>query len=161
MEKKKIFIDFDGVIFDSERRVVERKKQIPEISWNDFFEGLDWFKLLEESQIINNVINYIIEGQNNNLDMSILTKVHTLNEMQAKTNIIRTNNIELPILFVPPHVSKSSIYVPSDGKLLIDDSIKNLIDWEKHGGTGIYFNEELEEAENFTTVKSLRKVLKR
>ena len=47
MSSKRIFIDFDGVIFDTEKRVVE-KKQNPDISWNEFFEKLDWFQLLEE-----------------------------------------------------------------------------------------------------------------
>lgn len=37
MSNQKIFIDFDGVIFDTEKRVVERKKQKPAISWDDFF----------------------------------------------------------------------------------------------------------------------------
>ena len=48
MSDQKIFIDFDGVIFDTEKRVVERKNQNPDISWNDFFEKLDWFELLDE-----------------------------------------------------------------------------------------------------------------
>ncbi len=62
MFDKKVFIDFDGVIFDTEKRVVE-KKQNPDISWNEFFEKLDWFQLLEESQVINNAIEYILECQ--------------------------------------------------------------------------------------------------
>ena len=39
MSKQKIFIDFDGVIFDTEQRVVERKKLRPDISWNDFLKN--------------------------------------------------------------------------------------------------------------------------
>ena len=62
MSDQKIFIDFDGVIFDTEKRVVERKNQNPDISWNDFFEKLDWFELLDESKIIINAIDYILEG---------------------------------------------------------------------------------------------------
>lgn len=63
MSDQKIFIDFDGVIFDTEKRVVKRKNQNPDISWNDFFEKLDWFELLDESKVINNAIDYILEGQ--------------------------------------------------------------------------------------------------
>lgn len=37
MFKENVFIDFDGVIFDTEKRVVERKKLRPDISWNVFF----------------------------------------------------------------------------------------------------------------------------
>ena len=63
MFNNKIFIDFDGVIFDTEKRVLERKKQKPNISWDEFFEKLNWFQLLEESKIINNAIDYILEGR--------------------------------------------------------------------------------------------------
>ena len=31
------FIDLDGVILDSEERVVEMKKQNEKVSWNQFF----------------------------------------------------------------------------------------------------------------------------
>lgn len=65
MSKQNIFIDFDGVIFDTEQRVIERKNLKPDISWNNFFEELDWFELLDESKVINNAIDYIIEGQKN------------------------------------------------------------------------------------------------
>lgn len=32
MTNQKIFIDFDGVIFDTEKRVVKRKNQKPDMS---------------------------------------------------------------------------------------------------------------------------------
>lgn len=38
MNNKKIFIDFDGVIFDTEKRVVERKNENPNLTWNEFFD---------------------------------------------------------------------------------------------------------------------------
>lgn len=64
--------------------VVERKNQKPDMSWNEFFEKLDWFQLLEESKVINNAIEYILEGQARSKRLSILTKIHTLVEMEAK-----------------------------------------------------------------------------
>lgn len=39
MSNHKIFIDFDGVIFDTEKRVVERKNQEPDMSWNEFLKN--------------------------------------------------------------------------------------------------------------------------
>ena len=159
MVDNKIFIDFDGVIFDTEKRVVEKKNKKPNMSWNEFFEKLDWFQLLEESQIINNAIDYILEGQEKNKQIAILTKIHTLIEMQAKVDIIRKHKVAVPILFVPPHVKKSSIYLPNNGEILIDDSIKNLTDWETHGGTSIYFNEDSIFSSGFETINTLKKVL--
>ena len=159
MSNQKIFIDFDGVIFDTEKRVVERKNQKPDMSWNEFFEELDWFQLLEESKVINNAIDYILKGQTRSEQLFILTKIHTLVEMEAKTKLLRNKKIEVPILFVPPHVKKSQIYLPKNGEILIDDSIKNLIDWEQNGGNSIYFNEDLESVSQFKTIKTLSIVL--
>ncbi len=159
MFNNKIFIDFDGVIFDTEKRVLERKKQKPNISWDEFFEKLNWFQLLEESKIINNAIDYILEGQTKSKQIAILTKIHTLVEMEAKVKSLRSRKIEVPILFVPPHIKKSQIYLPNNGEILIDDSIKNLIDWEQNGGKSIYFNENLNSSEQFETIKSLSKII--
>ena len=159
MSKEKIFIDFDGVIFDTEKRVVERKELKPDISWNAFFEELDWFELLEEAKVINNAIDYILEAQSKSKQIAILTKIHTLLEMEAKVRALRSRNIEIPILFVPPHIKKSQIYLPNNGEILIDDSIKNLIDWEQKGGRGLYFSENLDFSNQFEVVKSLRRIL--
>lgn len=159
MQKNKILIDFDGVIFDTEKRVVDMKKSHPNMTWNEFFDKLDWFKLLQESNIINNSINYILDTQDSNNQIAILTKIHTLVEMQAKTEVIRDYGINVPILFVPPHVKKSSIYLPSSKDVLVDDSLKNLRDWKNHGGRGIYFNENLDSVPEFETIKTLKKVL--
>ena len=159
MFKENIFIDFDGVIFDTEKRVVERKKLRPDISWNVFFEESDWFELLEEAKVINNAIDYILEAQSKSKQIAILTKIHTLLEMEAKVRALRSRNVEIPILFVPPHIKKSQIYLPNNGEILIDDSIKNLIDWEQKGGRSIYFSENLDSSNQFEVVKSLRRIL--
>ena len=159
MSKQKIFIDFDGVIFDTEQRVVERKNLRPDISWNDFFEELDWFELLDEAKVINNAIDYISEGQEKTKQLAILTKIHTLIEMEAKVKALRSRKVEVPILFVPPHVKKSQIYLPNNGEILIDDSIKNLIDWEQKGGKSIYFSEKSDVSSQFETIKALNKIL--
>ena len=159
MSKENIFIDFDGVIFDTEKRVVDRKKLRPDISWNAFFEELDWFELLEEAKVINNAIDYILEAQSKSKQIAILTKIHTLLEMEAKVRALRSRNVEIPILFVPPHIKKSQIYLPNNGEILIDDSVKNLIDWEQKGGRSIYFSENLDSSNQFEVVKSLRRIL--
>ena len=159
MSKQKIFIDFDGVIFDTEQRVVERKNLRPDISWNDFFEELDWFELIDEAKVINNAIDYILEGQEKTKQLAILTKIHTLIEMEAKVKALRSRKVEVPILFVPPHVKKSQIYLPNNGEILIDDSIKNLIDWEQKGGKSIYFSEKSDVSSQFETIKALNKIL--
>lgn len=79
--------------------------------------------------------------------------------MEAKVKALRSRKVEVPVLFVPPHVKKSQIYLPNNGEILIDDSVKNLIDWEQKGGKGIHFNEELDSIEPFETIKTLSKIL--
>ena len=47
MQKNKILIDFDGVIFDTEKRVVDMKKSHPNMTWNEFLInliGLNYYK---------------------------------------------------------------------------------------------------------------------
>ena len=111
------------------------------------------------SKVINNAVDYILEGQEKNKKIAILTKIHTLLEMQAKVNKLRNCNINVPILFVPPHIKKTSIYLPNNGEILIDDSIKNLKDWKEHGGVGIHFDENLNFNSEFQTINVLKKVL--
>ncbi len=159
MSKDKIFIDFDGVLYDTETRI-QIKKNASNTNWADFLEKLDWFELLEEAKEINNAIDYLLEAQSKReKEIAILTKVHTLLEMEAKVKKLRENSVELPILFVPPHIKKSQIYVPNNNTILIDDSLKNLIDWEQSGGKGIYFNENCEESLGFETINTLKRIL--
>lgn len=152
-------IDFDGVIYDTEERIVKMKSKRPDINWSEFFERLDWYQLLEESKVINHSIEYILEAQERQKSIAILTKIHTLLEMQAKIDVLRSQNVTIPILFVPPKIQKSSIYLPQNGEVLIDDSIPNLRDWQQHGGRALYFNLESNSNSEFEVVKTLKKIL--
>lgn len=141
MYKDYTFLDLDGVILDSEERIIELKERNKEISWNDFFETLDWVNLLKDSKSINNSVEIIKELENKKKKIVILTKIHTLLEMQAKVFELRNNRgITSPILFVPPHVKKSQIYIPTNNEILIDDSLKNITDWNENCGKGILFD---------------------
>lgn len=79
--------------------------------------------------------------------------------MQAKVSALRSRKVEVPILFVPPHIKKSQIYLPGNGEILVDDSIKNIVDWEQKGGNGIYFSEELEAPTKVRKIKSLKEII--
>lgn len=163
MAEKNIYLDLDGVILDSEKLVVARKNDYPNLSWNEFFENLNWPKLLKESKEINSSVQIIKELQKIKNCLLILTKVHTLSEMQAKTIEIRENRgIELPIIFVPPHFKKSQIVLPKNNELLIDDNINNINDWNANGGKGVLFAEKMENnvKNGIDTVNSLDFLLK-
>lgn len=157
--ERKIFLDLDGVILDSEKRVVDLKKIYNDLSWDDFFNIIDWDKLLSESISINNSVEIINDIQKSKNNISILTKVHTLLEAQAKINELRNKrNITIPIIIVPPHIRKSQIYIPTNGEILVDDSEKNIKDWNIKGGRGILFCQDDNIDDN--KVKSLEFLLK-
>lgn len=155
------FLDLDGVILDSEERIVELKKTNQKLEWNQFFETVDWFKLLRESNSINNSVEIIKELEKMQKKIVILTKIHTLLEMEAKVLELRDNRkINIPILFVPPHVKKSQIYIPLNKEILIDDSLKNVDDWDLNGGDGILFD-PYDRVAAKRKIKSLEFLLKR
>ena len=164
MENNYIFLDLDGVILNSEEKVknlIEKFNPQTKKEWEQFFHNIDWGKLLKESKSINNSVEIIQELQLIRQNLMILTKVHTLSEMQAKTLDLRENRmIRLPILFVPPHIKKSQIYLPSNGEILVDDSYKNIDDWINNGGTGILFDESCD-CQTQNKVKSLEFLLRR
>ena len=157
--KNNICLDMDGVLLDSEKRIVDLKKQYDELPWDDFFDIVDWEKLLRDSKSINNSIEILRHLQKIKNNIIILTKVHTLKEAQAKIIELRDRrNIIVPIVIVPPHIKKSQIYIPSKGEILVDDSIKNINNWNLNGGNGILFCED--EDINNNKVKSLEFLLK-
>lgn len=156
--EQKIFIDFDGVIFNTEKELIKQKKNKPNMTWDKFLEQVDWLEIIKKSPIIENAINYIKIAQNESKQIYIITKIHTIEEGVAKTEALRYNNINVPILLVPQNISKSQIYLPLNGEVLIDDNINNLIEWEEKGGKSIYFSATLE-LSDFKTIKTLKKIL--
>ena len=74
-----------------------------------------------------------------------------------KIEYFREKGVCIPIVSVPPKVSKSIIVPPSfyDGNvLLIDDKEKNVIEWNNAGGIGVLFT-DADVSDNLTSVKSL------
>ncbi len=163
---KKIFLDFDGVILDSEQRIIALKNKNFSLNWEDFFADIDWESLYETSNEINESLKIIRELQRYNSQLCILSKIHTLLEGQAKIKFLRERDIEIPIILAPPHIKKSEVYLPKDGSILIDDNYKNIVDWNQNGGYGILFSnddimyDEEVELKKVTKVKSLKFLLK-
>ena len=106
LEDYDILLDYDGVILDSEERIVELKDQQPDLSWDDFFETVDWERLYEESQEINHALEIIRELQIRRKNLYILTKCHKDKEAVCKIRRIRKEGIIIPTFVVPPHMQK-------------------------------------------------------
>ena len=163
MNEKYTFIDLDGVILDSQERMLEKKEEAGFLNHEDptefdnYFKIVDdlvgeWDYILGEAKPINNSIEIIKELESMKKRIAILTKINI--------EILRSKqNIYVPIIFVPPGIEKHEIVIPN-GQILIDDSRRNIYGWNNHYGNGILFNKNIECSTN-DTVNSLEFLLKR
>jgi len=158
----KKYIDFDGVILDSEKLLFDKnyknlgiKTELEKIK---YIQTRNWDEMLKRSEIINNSIEILKELK----DFAILTKVHSMeNEGCAKIKFLRENSITNEIILVPYLFKKTDI-VDARGNILVDDTIHNLDDWMSKGGIPIYFNmnnSDIDgwgnENKNYVKIKSL------
>lgn len=154
MTKDYIFIDFDGVIFDSEERMLKRKYDLGfhdhknKEEFNKYFKYTEfhpdeWDYIIRDAKVINNSVEIIKELERMKRKIAILTKIHTLYEMRTKIEMLRDEkNITCPILFVPPGIKKHQLVIPNR-QLLIDDSEKNIREWIENNGTGLIFDSSI------------------
>lgn len=139
-----VYIDFDGVIIDSvstmfnemdkfkDHRLMSEEEKIR------FIQDMDWNYILNNSEAINDSIYYL--NQMNPKETSILTKVHSLNnEGGNKIKWARDNNIKQPLILVPYTLKKTDVVI-AKGNTLIDDSIRNLGEWEENNGFPVLFD---------------------
>lgn len=138
----KIYIDFDGVILDTETHLFDEYHRLKEknksLSSREYLEQFNWKKHIRESAEINNAIKILNEIK---LDISILTKICSEQEGIAKIEFLRNSNFNKPIITVPIDSKKCDIVEAKDN-LLIDDTVHNLDDWTNAGGKAIYFNKD-------------------
>ena len=134
----KIYVDFDGVIKDTDKVLDLEYSKVDNISRSDFVKNYDWDKLLEVSDIINNSLDYL---KNTKYDVYILSKISSMNEGIAKVKYLRESGVNINIHLVPTKISKSDV-VSAKGNILIDDKVYNLDEWVDNGGIGIFFNKD-------------------
>lgn len=153
------FIDFDGVILDSEERMLERKYDLGfrnhenSDEFTKYFEYTnlhpeEWDYIIREAKSINHSVEIIRELERMKKKIAILTKVHTLYEMKAKIEDIREHrNIQCPVIFVPSGIKKHQVIIPNQ-QLLVDDSKRNIQGWIENGGKGFLFDSKITENSN-------------
>ena len=138
------YIDFDGVILDTDELLFEEWRKLPnrdilpEREKIKYIQKANWEHILYNSDIINDSIYYL--KQMNPKTTFILTKVHSLtNEASAKIKWLREQGVQQNALIVPYDLNKNLVGI-AKGNILVDDCIKNLRDWEKNGGYPILFD---------------------
>ncbi len=171
MNNNYTYIDFDGVILDSEERMLDRKYNAGfhdhknEKEFDDYFNYTnshpeEWDYIIRKANPINNSVEIIKELESLKKRIAILTKIHTLYEMKVKIEDIRYNRkIKCPVIFVPPGVKKHDVVIPN-GQLLIDDSKKNIKLWIDNDGKGLVFDKLISKNTDYK-VKSLEFLIKR
>lgn len=132
----KVYVDFDGVLLDTDS-VIDK-----EFDGNgerrEFVKNYDWFKLMRDDLIINNALDYI---NNSKYEVSLLSKISSMCEGQAKIKYLRNKDVNIDINLVPTLINKCDV-VSAYGNVLIDDKIVNLDSWSNSGGISIYFNKD-------------------
>lgn len=154
------FIDFNGVILDTESRMIELKRQHPELTWNEFANTLDWDFLLQTSPVIDDALALLREVSQKDSETTILTNIDLIAEEIAKVRFLRKQGVTLPIQFVPPSIQKSSIYIPSKDDILVDDRPDNVMFWNQCGGKGYLFDPNDQFPDSLPKIKSLKNLWK-
>ena len=138
------YIDFDGVILDTDELLFEEWRKLPnrdllpEREKIKYIQKANWEYILYNSDIINDSIYYL--KQMNPKTTFILTKVHSLtNEASAKIKWLREQGVQQNALIVPYDLNKNLVGI-AKGNILVDDCLKNLNDWVKNGGYPILFD---------------------
>ena len=140
----KIYVDFDGVIMDTETHLFDNYESMLRDGIvkddREYMAMFNWEEHLKNSDIIADSIEILKRLK---CDVSILGKVCTEKEKEAKLELLKSHDFNKPIIFVPFETKKcDSKNVEVNVNILIDDTVHNLVDWEKSNGIPIYFNKD-------------------
>ena len=159
----KIYVDFDGVILDTETLLFDenyyRAKLNPNFDKMKYVQEINWQNMLNKAEIINNSIEILKEMEK---QITILTKINSLdNEGIAKIKYLRKYKINCDIILVPFNLRKIDV-VSAKNNVLIDDTVHNLDNWHNSGGRSLFFNKDNLDIDNwgntnfnYTKIKSL------
>ena len=160
-----LYIDFDGVILDTEDLLFEEwrknpdRHSLPKIEKIKYIQAANWRHIIYDSDIINDSVYWL--KQMNPAESAILTKVHSLeNEAATKIKWIREQGILQPVILVP-FVSRKSDIVTVRNSILVDDCLRNLDEWIAEDGMGIFFDKDDDNYDSWhqQNTKNYQKVL--
>ena len=138
------YIDFDGVILDTEDLLFHEWRKNPEHHFLPdedkvvYIRNCNWRDIINNSPVINDSI-YILKNMDKDAS-SILTKIHSLEEGYEKIIYLGNNDVKQNVILVPYPASKIQVVRPNKNDILIDDSIKNLTEWQAMGGYPMFFD---------------------
>ena len=140
------YIDCDGVIIDSQDIINDifayYNCDSSDPYWNYILEIIDWNWLLTQCNEINGSFEVLRELQRQGRKVYILSRVFSIEEALAKQAYLNSKGIYFKVIPVMKRINKSEVVKPEPYKILVDDSLGNVLDWRRNGGTAIYFPEE-------------------
>ena len=149
---EEVYIDFDGVIVDTQTKIdyyfsLFDNKITPE--WNKFLANINWkMDVLSSAKEINNAFEILRELYKIKKNIYILSRVFSLSEYKDKLLYLRDNGIYINVIPSPGRIEKSRVVIPSQDRVLIDDSKSNIKNWIDNDGRGVYFSQNLLDIEN-------------
>lgn len=162
MNKKNLYIDFDGVILDTMSLILtefEKHKFDTYEEEKNFFIQYPWKNIIDDKYIIGNAIEDIYKIiESDKFNLAILTHVNSLNEATLKINYLRKYFKDITIIPCPKEISKTKMIHTKDA-ILVDDYTGNLREWEKEGGIPVRFSLK-GNGKGYKTVKELKEIIK-
>ena len=153
------YIDFDGVILDSQERFIEHMKTNTNLTdWINYLKSIEWYSFLRQCEQIDDSIDCLYELTKLKKLKAIVTRIHVYEEGIEKTRYLREKGIITPVYYVLQEQKKSTVIPPNKDMILIDDDVKNCKDWEQAGGSSILFDSNNQK--NYKRkIKSLKEIL--
>lgn len=159
------YIDLDGVILNTEDVLfneilnVKNKGKLDEDFIMKLVININWEYLLKHSKPINNSINILRRLDPN--ESAILTRVHSIEEADAKINYFKNLGIDQKVIPVFYPLKKNDV-VDAKDNILIDDSLRNLRQWIMDGGYPMFFDKYENNIDSWDeyNVKGFQRVLR-
>ncbi len=152
-------VDFDGVILDSQERFKNVMKDNTNLyDWMEYLASIEWYSFLRECAEIDESLTVLKKLEYLQRLKGIITAIHSFKEGEEKLIFLREKSIYVPIIYTLPHQKKSDVYMPDECTVLIDDKLKNCVEWELAGGKSLLFDRNSTEEER-GKIRTLKKLL--
>ena len=160
MEKKNLYIDFDGVILDTITPLYEdyQKQNVQKENRTEFYVNYPWHEIIKDKYIINDSIGAIQEIiDSDKFNLAILTHINSVYEAVLKIKYLRRYFKDITIIPCPKEISKTLMIHTKDA-ILIDDFSGNLKIWAEEGGISIKFSQKPKKSV-YKTISDLREII--